>query len=338
MGAAVRRPIRCFAHKPAAGLCITIAVLLAAPVLLGRESGLGARVPEDVCGEQFARAVTASSAVGAPYETRLRARLGRSRALFRFHRTPEAIRMLDRGAERLGGSWSQQIPADKRLDAVDALTAFKSCISSAHAPALGTLTVHVFKEDDTRPNGRGDPAGSGAVIRVDGRDVGRTRADGTLSAQVPSGIVEVMGIIPPSSVGYSEKVVRVRPAAETTVDLVLRSGAEPAEETELDLVEAPDDVLLHTATSLTFRFMRDDVFSPITDVEQVALIVDAAHERVELLPEDLFTVRKGAVVATNVRRVFDVLQSHPAEMIGLRVMAIDARGFVHSADVWFRLE
>jgi hypothetical protein len=323
------------ADMRAAGFVTTgITLLLAGAVTLGQASN--GPLPENACGHQWARAGKAFDALGEPYRGHLLARLSRATALFRFQRKPDAIRMLDRTDEKLAGSWVQELPAAKRIEAVEALTAFRTCISSARPPAFGTLTVHVFDEDDARPDGRGEPAAAGVLIRVEGRDVGRTRTDGTLTARVPSGSVDVLGIIPPSDVGLNEGV-RVPPAAETTIELILRSGAEPAEDTDLILAEARDDVLLHTATSLTFKFLRDDVFVPMARIEEVALVLDAQGGDFEFLPDELFAVQDGAIVATNVRRVVDMLMSHAVGTVRVRVTALDGEQFVHSADVEFRI-
>lgn len=214
----------------------------------------------------------------------------------------------------------------------DAIVAFQDCLSSGQPPQLATLTVRTFLLDETAPDSKGQPAGTGVYIRVDGAPIGQTGADGTLTAQVPSGRLTVKAIVPSFSQG--EATITMVPGGSGDVSIVLDDGKEVVEDTELVLAELADGVLPSSFTSFTLRFERDE-----------ALVAMARIEQIELLSRDgdivaqmagAFTLSSGAMVAGDVASVRTALQPQE-ETIAIRVLAVDADGFSHSNSIQFRL-
>ncbi|MCA1560083.1 MAG: hypothetical protein LC804_07395 [Acidobacteria bacterium] len=109
------------------------------------------------------------------------------------------------------------------------------------APALATLTVRTYEEDDTVADGRGAPAAAGALVRIDETAVGRTGAGGIFRGRVPSGAVRVTAEIAPSEGG--EAYVNLAPGGAGAVSIVLQSSKEVTEETPLVVAEAAGGIL-----------------------------------------------------------------------------------------------
>ncbi len=309
---------------------IAAALLLAALPLFGQESPA---LPAGTCGSELAAAEAPLARIPPLDRDRLARGVRRATVLFRFRRTKEAIRQLDRVHSRLGGKWGDRVPAGVRDETLNAIAGFRGCVSTARPPAFATLTVRTFKEDETKPDYRGRHAGAGVMVRVEDERVGRTGRDGTLTAQVPSGPILVTAIIPPSQFGYESLTLRAGGAA--TVSLILQSDAEPGDEIDLDLVEAEDDVLQHTVKSFTLRFTRDGIAVPVTHDEEVKVLTPEGTTASYL--DDLFTIRNGAVVADDVARVLAALGAYTAPII-LRVTASDKDELVYYGTVAFRIE
>ncbi len=306
-------------------------VILAALPLFGREPPA---LPVGACGTELTAANAALARIPQLDRDRLARGVKRATVLFRFRRTREAIQQIDRVHIRLAGTWGQRVPADVRQETLKAIAAFRGCISTARPPAFATVTVRTFKEDETKPDNRGQHAGAGVLVRVEDEPVGRTRRGGTLTAQVPSGPVLVTAIIPPGQFGY--ELVTLRAGGAATVFLVLQSDAEPGEEIDVDLMEAEDDVLQHTVKSFTLRLTHDEMAVPVTRVEEVKALTPEGTTA-NYLDEGLFTIRNGAVVANDVTRVLAALGAHGAPIV-LRVSASGKDQLVYYGTVAFRIE
>ncbi len=309
---------------------IAVTLILAVP-LFGQEPG---KLPPAACGSELIAADAALAQIPQLDRNRLARGVTRAVVLFRFRRTKEAIREIDDVRTRLSGRWGERVSSGVRDETLVTIGAFRHCMSKARPPAFATLTVRTFKEDETKPGNRGQHAGAGVLVRVDDEPVGRTGRNGALTAQVPSGPLLVTAIIPPSEFGYES--VTLRAGAAASVSLVLLSAAEPAEESDLDLIEAKDDVVQNTAKSLTLRFTYHDVAVPVTRVEEVEVLTPEGASA-GALDEHLFTIRDGTVVATDVRRVLAALGGYAAPII-LRVSASGKDALVYYGTVVFRIE
>jgi hypothetical protein len=309
---------------------IAAALLLAALPLFGQESPA---LPAATCGSELAAAEEALARIPPLDRDRLARGVRRATVMFRFRRTKEAIRQIDRVHMRLGGAWGQRVPAGVRAETLSAIAALRDCVSTARPPAFATLKVRTFKEDNTKPDNRGQQAGAGVLVRVEDESVGRTGPDGTLTAQVPSGPILVTAIVPPGELGWESVTLRAGRAA--TVSLILQSDAEPGDEIDVDLVEAEDDVLQRTVKSFTLRFTRDGMAVPVTHDEEVKVLTREGTTASYL--DDLFTISNGAVVAKDVARVLAALGAYTAPII-LRVAASDKDELVYYGTVAFRIE
>ena len=192
---------------------------------------------------------------------------------------------------------------------------------------MTTLTVRALRID-------GRAYGAGVYIRVDEIPIGRTAGNGTLQGQVPSGPVRVTAIAPPTSFG--EALLTLIPGRRATASVTLDPDKEPAEETDLVLVEANDGVVRRTASSLTFQFIRDDRRVPLRSIEAVELLNPSDDVDREL--RDFFTIADGAIAAVDVRRLLAALPRDGPSPIRLRVTGIDTEEFIHSNIVELRLE
>src|SRR5215218_8903272 len=163
---------------------IAASFLLATLPLLGQHSPA---LPISACGSELANAEAALAHIPQLDRDRLARGAKRASALFRFRRTKEAVQQIDRVHIRLGGTWGQRVPAAVRHETLNAIAVFRDCVATARPPAFATLTVRTFKEDETKPDNRGQQAGAGVLIRVEDERVGQTGRDGTLTVQVPSG-------------------------------------------------------------------------------------------------------------------------------------------------------
>jgi hypothetical protein len=81
----------------------------------------------------------------------------------------------------------------------------------------------------------------GALVRVDGMAISRTKAGGIFTERVPSGSLRVTAEVPPSEAGEAE--IDVHPGAAGSAAIVLQSSKEVTEETLLVVAEADGGVL-----------------------------------------------------------------------------------------------
>lgn len=278
------------------------------------------------CDEEQKQAIGATADSNAPEVRAMRNEIGKAIALFRFHRPADAQVQIDRAAKRLERR-PNLLTAGSRSDWTIALAALRRCTSAASPPAMATLTVQALKIEGTA-------YGPGVYIRVDEIPIGRTAANGTLQAQVPSGAVRITAIVPPTSFG--EAFLTLTPGSTASQSITLDPDKEPAEETDLVLVEAHDDVMRRTAPSFTLQFLRDDRRVPLRGIEAVELLNQSDVVDREL--RDLFKIAGGAIVALDVPRLLTALAQRGTSPIRLRVTAIDTEEFIHCNIVELRLE
>jgi len=279
-----------------------------------------------VCGEEQNRAIGATTDSNAPEVRAMRNEIHKAIALCRFHRPADARAQIDRAAKRLErrpNMWT----AGSRADLTTALVSLRRCTTTASPPALATLTVRALKIDGTA-------YGAGVYVRVDEIPIGRTAADGTLQAQVPSGPLRITAIVPPTSFG--EASLTLTPSGKASQSITMEDDKEPGEETDLVLVEAKDGVVRPTTPSFTLQFLRDDRRVPLRSIEAVELLNPSSDVDREL--RDLFKLAGGAIVAVNVPRLLAALPQPGTSPLRLRVTAIDTEEFIHSNIVELRLE
>jgi hypothetical protein len=173
----------------------------------------------------------------------------------------------------------------------------------------------------------------GARVYVEGLPVGRTDGNGTLTGSVPSGPIRVQAEMPSTQWGEGE--ISLSAGQSGAIEITLDDDKEVDEHTTLVLDEALDDIIPVTTRSMTLKFVRDGRLAPATAIDDVE-VVDR-HDNTHANIENLFRVVRGAIVAADVRRVFDTLAPLLDGPIVLRVLATDAEGAMHHGRVAFRV-
>lgn len=196
-----------------------------------------------------------------------------------------------------------------------------------------TLTVRTFLLDESAQNQQGAPAAAGVYVRVNGKAVGVTGADGTATVQVPPGELQVTALVPSFSRG--EATITLAAGARGTVSIVLDDGKEVIEPSTLVLDEAPEGVLASSASGVTLRFQHEGTPVVLERVEQVELM-DRNGTVVAPL-DSQFTLAGEALVTTDIAAFRSAVQPLATGEIGIRVTGVDALGFTYSSSVNFRL-
>ena len=307
--------------------------LLAATVACSHAIG-GARTPtEQVCADEHGRAVGATGSSNAPDVRAIRRKLDASIALLRFDRRKAAEAQV-RQARGVLERRPSLLPPEDRDALLVALDALARCLATSRPPEMASLTVRVFEFQEGAPGGRGSAAGSGVYVRADEIPIGRTGSDGTLSARVPSGPLRITALIYPNS--FAEAAVTLAPGENGSISIVLDEGQEVADETDLELVEAKDEILPAGASSLTLLFVQDGGVVPITKIVSIEMVKPSGGSGADV--QHLFRVANDRITAVNPRDLLPAATVDDRAPIRLSVKAVDANGVWHSNVVEFRVE
>jgi hypothetical protein len=244
-----------------------------------------------------------------------------------------ASNQLDVALEMLDGQPTKQLPDAARAQIVAAITTFRECLALGQPPSTATLTVRTFLLDETQPDQKGESAGAGVYIRIDGTTIGQTGDDGTLTTQVPAGTVLVQAIVPSLSIGQATVTLAAGSSGE--VSLVLDDGKEVIEDTDLVLQELTEGVVPSAFTSFTLRFDRGGTTVALETIDLIELLDRNGDIIAELKP--LFTLSGGTMAATNLESLRSALQRQAVNPIAIRVQGVDPQGFTHAGTVRFRL-
>ena len=305
-------------------------------MLAGFFSGAQPRAAE-VCHDEMSTAASRLDDAMAQHDeignpTRAKTAVLDAARLFRFDRRQDALRKLDAALELLSGAWGRTLDADRRSAASAAVKRARRCIETHRPPPLATLVVRTLLSEPAAPRGVGAPAGAGVLVFVGGTRVGQTGTDGVATVRIPPGKIEVLAQKP---LAAGEAEVALPSGGSGAVSIVLSPDRHDLQVTDLVLVEAPNDIVAAAVPSFTFKFMRDGVFVPMTDIDAVE-IVDAHRQSLEFLQE-LFAIAGGTVAATDPGKVRALVAKHTGQHIGVHVQAVDAAGFRHSNVVWLRV-
>jgi hypothetical protein len=244
-----------------------------------------------------------------------------------------AVRDLDVALHLLDSEATRQISLAVVERLRGAIQTLKNCFNGVPTIPVATLTVRTFLQSDAAPDGRGEPAGEGVSIRVDGVELGVTGLDGMAVVEVPTGPITVEARRYPSSAGAAG--VNLVAGATGTVEIVLDDGKELAEDTKLWLVEAPDGVLDRSFSSFTLQFRDNDGVVLLQDFEEVALLHPAGGA--STFVTHLFSLQPdGSLLASNVEALRSQLVARSGK-IELRVHGTDDRGRIHDNVVRFYL-
>lgn len=282
---------------------------------------------------QTATSAIAAGATGQGVLMKLTTKVANAWRMFQDGRRDSSLQELDVALNMLGGQPTKQIPDSTRAEISAALIAFRECLSTGQPPAVATLTIRTFLLDETQPDQKGEPAGAGVYIRIDGAAIGQTGDDGTLTAQVPAATIFVQAIVPSFSVGQA--TVTLAPGSSGEVSLVLDDGKQVVENTDLVLQELTDGVVPASFTSFTLRFDRAGTPVALETIDLIELLDRSGDIIAELKP--LFSLSGGAMSAANLASLSSTLRGQAANPIAIRAQGVDAQGFTHAGTVHFRL-
>jgi hypothetical protein len=311
-----------------------LALALAVPLpVQGRQQQSSGGTPVAPCAESRAAATDALHDL-SPVGTRP-VRLGTDRAfvLFRMGRTKEAQVSLASALTLLDLTRGRLMTSAERERVHAAIGDLRHCLATSAAPALARLTVRAYEQDDRVPDGRG-AAASGALVRIDGMPVGRTRAGGIFTGRVPSGLVLVSAEIPPSEAGWAE--VTLAPRGAGAVSIRLESSKDVTEETPLVIAEAKGGLLSAASRALTLRFIAPKGTVHIETIGEIDLLGPDGNSEAALTP--MFRVAGGAIVALDAGKVIASMRARRAGPLVLLLEAYDRQGVIHPSLVEFRIE
>ena len=249
-------------------------------------------------------------------------------ARFRFHRVADAQRLVKSAVETLNGPPATALPAQGRTRALRSVQRLEACMTTAVPPPFASLTVRAVY-----PNGNGSgqgskSAGAGVFVRVEDITIGRTGADGTLTARVPSGEIRVEMWTPPSFL--AQDAVSLEPGATRTLTLTMGEGKQMVELADLRVQAMRGS----DPPTLMLTFVTNDGDATITKV----VMAVALNREGEVAPpfkidrglDSYFTVHGGRI-RTPLPAVAADLQKQGVAAI--RVTANDAAGFTYSGTV-----
>jgi hypothetical protein len=282
---------------------------------------------------QTATSAIAAGATGQGVLMKLTTKVANAWRMFQDGHLTNSLQEIDVALNMLAGEPTKQISDASRAQIVTALGVFRACLAAGQPPSTATLTVRTFLLDETQPDQKGEPAGAGVYIRIDGATIGQTGADGTLTAQVPSGSILVQAIVPSFSIGQA--TVNLAPGSSGEVSLVLDDGKQVIEDSDLVLPELAEGVVPSAFTSFTLRFERAGAAVALETIDLIELLDRNGDIIAELKP--LFTLSGGAMTAADLSSLRSTLQGQAQNPIAIRAQGVDAQGFTHAGTVRFRL-
>lgn len=307
--------------------CTLLVVLLAVPAGAGTPCAGAHEAAQDA---------VASAELGLGLQQKLVTKIDNAWRLYssgRKNGLKDAVHSLEVALRLLDSPATKQIPAAARGPVRSAIEAFLTCIQGGGEIQTATLTVRTFDVDFNALDNRGAPAAGGAIVRINGVEVGTTGADGTLTTEVAAGEVEIDAIVYPSTSGDATATLTAGQTA--SVDVVLYDSREPVEPTSLELAEAPDGVLDRTFTTATLRFVEAN--DALVSMKRIYLAELNPEGDSRMLDAAWFTTQaNGTVAVTDMTSFRNALFATTGE-IQLRLRGEDARGRLHDAVVTFFL-
>ena len=297
-----------------------------------------ARVPvaaQQACAAayQTATSAIANGATGQGLLMKLTTKVANAWRMFQDGHRDSSLQELDVALNMLDGEPTKQLSPAARAEIAAAIGAFRQCLAAGQPPSTATLTVRTFLLDEMQPDQKGDPAGAGVYIRIDGANVGQTAADGTLTVQAPAGTILVQAIVPSFSIGQATITLAAGGSGE--VSLVLDDGKQVIEPSDLVLQELVEGVVPSSFATFTMRFDRAGTAVALETIDLIELLDRNGDIIAELKP--LFALSGGALSATNLASLRSVLQGQAQNPIAIRAQGVDAQGFTHAGTVNFRL-
>lgn len=289
---------------------------------------------QTTCEPQFEAAITAieSHAAGTGDRLKLRTKVENAWRMFRFEQpTKNALQQLDVSLRMLASPATRSLPPANRSAMNSAIRAFRSCLAGATPPDTATLIVRTYQLDETEPELFGAPV-AGAYVSVNGQPVGITGADGSLTVEVPAGVLTVKAVVPSFSEG--EASIDLPRGASDEVRILMDDSKEVVELTPLTLLEAPEGILPKDFSSFTLQFGSD---APVKIVKlDLVELLDANGNVSRVLDGDFSLAADGKISATNVADLRSLIAGETQE-VAIRVQGMDGLGFTHGNTIRFRI-
>jgi hypothetical protein len=195
------------------------------------------------------------------------------------------------------------------------------------APANNaTLTVRTFFPSDLSADNIGAPGPSGAIVSVDGIEMGATKTDGTLTVMVPAGVLQVSAEVRPSNSGQAS--VTIAPGETKQVDIVLADGKELSENSVLKIDQLVDNVLDRNFGALSVRFTKPDGSDVTLKTLDFATLQDAQGDNYALITGSFTLQSNGTLAVNNVNSFRDLLLMRKGRIL-LSVHGQDSNGGGH---------
>lgn len=245
----------------------------------------------------------------------------------------DAVHQLDVALQMLDGEPTKRVPADVVQRLRQRVASMRTCIAKGTTDTA-TLVVLPVLLDETAVDLRGEPAGPGVYVRLNGENVGRTGDDGRVTLSVPSGTVEVTAVVPATAIGT--EVITLAPGETREVKILLDDGKEVTEDANLLLDQVDGGVLPHDFAAFTLRFDGNGQPVSLSGIDYIDILDPKGGAPTEIT--HLFTLEPtGAIVASNLDTLRGMLAQRSNELIEIRVQAHDAEGFAYDGTIGFRL-
>lgn len=231
---------------------------------------------------------------------------------------------LDTLGQLLESGATKGVSAESKALVDEAVAAFRQCINGQVPEGTATLAITVFNYDETAPDGKGEPAGPGVYLFVDGKHLGSTDSAGQATLTVPAGTVAVQAIVP--STAIAEATVAAPARATVPLQMVLDDSKEVTSPVQLSVSGMSGNVLPSTFDSFTITLIDNGTPRAAVAVAEVA-IEDDLGNTLERLTDDFQVDALGRLQPLDITVVAKAVAKYPGRSLVLRVMAEDALGF-----------
>ncbi|GGK05246.1 hypothetical protein [Luteimonas terricola] len=272
-----------------------------------------------------ANVVIATEVDGRGEQRKLQTKLDNAwRAFWKDKQLSTANNSLDTLDQLLASNATKGVSEESKVLIALVVSEFRQCINGQPAAGTATLAVSVFYFDETTSDGKGEPAGEGVYLFVDGNHLASTDANGQAMLTVPAGTVAVQAIVP--STAIAEATVVASEGTTVPLQLILDDSKEVTSPVQLSVSGMTGDVLPSTFDSFAITLLDNGASRAAVAVAEVA-IEDDLGNTLERLTDDFQVDAFGRLLPPDLAVVANAVAKYPGKALVLRVMAEDALGF-----------
>lgn len=279
------------------------------------------------CEAQYdtASLVTSTEVDGRGDQRKLQTKLDNAwRAFWKEKELAVANDSLDTLEELLASNATKGVSAESKTLIAESVEEFRRCINGQASVGTAQLAVSVFNYDETTPDGKGEPAGEGVYLFVDGKHLASTDANGQSLLTVPAGTVAVQAIVPSTAIAATR--VEAPQGATIPLQLILDDSKEVTSPIQLLVSGMTGDVLPSTFDSFTITLLDNGAPRAAAAVAEVALEDDLGNTLTRLT-DDFQVDALGRLEPVNFAVIANAVAKYPGRELILRVAAEDALGF-----------